>query len=263
MWHLRTNRWLLGSILAAAGLGLMTPAGVASSEPAVVLADHFDNGVPADSDTTAAFWSIGHSDGTVTVVENRNSNGLLEMTLAGGTGKSLPKLVLASAVKREFNFATGQVCLSVKGVRIQSQGGGAKPWDSVMRFSFTSLSGHPWLAPDAVTLMLTDSGEAILGWKTGQPHKDPQVIKAVSANAGTLKLGTITGFDLTLGPARYQLVLHGTQKSETFAGVYADKGGLKPWGNSALVIDCQRNTPNPAISSQDSLDSVVVTRSSP
>jgi len=104
--------WILAALIA--GMGLMPS--MARAEPSVVLADHFDNGVPADTDIIASFWKIdlGAGGGMNKIVENQNSSGLLEVALAGGTGQSMPKLLMRSDVSNDFNFATGQITLSIK-----------------------------------------------------------------------------------------------------------------------------------------------------
>lgn len=254
------HRWMLAALIGGMGL---TPSPV-WAETTVVLSDHFDNGVPADADSVAAFWRIDNNakEGANTLTENQESNGLLAVTLTGGTGQSMPKVVMRSEVSGDFNFATGQITLSVKGLGIRTDGTDAKPWNSGVKFSFTSKSAHPWESPDAVSLVLFGNASMRFGWKAAKPNASPLQVTAVSVSPEQ-KLGTITGFDLTLSKSGYRLVVHGADKNATFEGAYADQGGLTPWGNAALVVDFQRNVTTTTVTSHYELGDLLVKRDTP
>ncbi|MHB1158278.1 MAG: hypothetical protein ACYC26_15750 [Phycisphaerales bacterium] len=253
------RHWMLAALIG--GMGLTTPVW---AETSVVLSDHFDNGVPADTDSVAAFWRIENNakEGANTLTENQEGNGLLAVTLTGGTGQSMPKVIMRSEITDDFNFATGQITLSVKGLTVRTDGTDAKPWNSGMRFSFTSKSAHPWESPDAIALTLSGDASMQFGWKTAKPSAPPLQVTAVSVSPAD-KLGSITGFDLTLSNSGYRLVVHGSDKSATFEGAYADKGGLTPWGNAALVVDFQRNVTTTTVTSRYQLGDVQVKRDTP
>lgn len=248
-------------VAAALAMAIAEPT-PAQGDQVEVLADHFDNGQLTDSDAIAGFWRlVPDKQAKYTLTENNDSNGLLQLSIASDLPGATPKVMMRSTVTPNFNFAAGAITLSVKGIQIRSQGPGTQSHDSVIRFSFTSQTAHPWASPDAVTLLLMDTGPVIFGWKTGKPQADPIQVKAGTIDSKTSQsLGMISGFDLMLNATEYQLVLHGTKKDITLQGSYADKGGLTPWGNAALIVDFQRCTNNANITSHFQLDDLIVTQ---
>lgn len=242
----------------------MIASGTLQADSTFVLVDHFDNGVPADTDDTAGFWRvISDKRADYLITENDQSNGALNVKISGGQPGKNPNLLLCSDVSDKFDFSTGSVTISGRGLKFQVVGESAKPWECIMRFSLTSESAHPWGSPDAICLVLASGGDFQFGWKTSQANMNPPVIIAVRNNTTQLKLGTITGFDLTLSQKNYNLVLHTTDKNATFDGRYADKGPWTSWGSSAVAMDFQRNTQNVVRTAHFQISELTVKRTEP
>ena len=244
----------------AAEAGGAAPGGTATGGGKVVFADHFQNGRPTDSDSTPGFWHIAPP----AAAHIREADGRLTIT-ADGPAK-IVSVGMRSQVSPDFNFFKHRLTFHVA---VQMTGT-APPQSQSLRFALTSQPGAMnFVSPDAVAVRYDGLRNVYLYWKENAPNKTPED-PVVGHRLVVVKLAQpLTGFDLTLGPTDYKLVVHDGGQSQTFSGAHGidpaqwgadSKGITTPTHNSAIDLETLRiNAPDPSTRTESIWKSIVVT----
>ncbi len=243
-------------LLAAGVLPAADPA-----DPKPVFVDSFDDAAVAEAGDAKDFWTAS-GRGTAEQVD-----GKLVLTT---TGAEYANQHLFGPVLPELNFLVRPLTFRVDGIALG--GTAAPPERQVFRFTLAPVAETEYRTLDALGLDLRGDGMLRLGYKLDTAEKDP-----AGANVLVQKKfdGPVTGFDLTLRPDGYTLLVRHvaadqSAATETFAGKYADAGpglSVATWGDhaggrtgSAIVLLAQRApTGDDAHTATVTLDEVRVT----
>ena len=121
-----------------------------------------------------------------------------------GTGDRWGGAVVASRRGAESDFFTSPVTVTADGISFRGEGLTGK--QQVLRVAFASEQKTGYSARDAVTFSFYGDGGVIVGYKLGEPQKDPEAIFKL---LDTHVTGNITGFTLVLDSRGYDLkVVH-------------------------------------------------------
>ncbi len=244
--------------LATAALGLATSLyGVSAADGAVVFVDNFTNGVPANSDSIASFWSVTAatnsapgtgSTATTYYDENNTVPGQLYMEVTdanNGTTDAHPLIQLEGQASTNYAFDTTAHTYSF--TFSQSPVSTFKTWASQFRFwvsDDTTGTGSSYSASNAVTMQIDAQGTFDLGFKNGAPNSTPL---PAGHDFHSTSNGTVTGLDLTLDPVTqsYTVVIHNTaHNGATYTGTYASLGGLTAWHEASFGFYFNESDPS-------------------
>jgi hypothetical protein len=216
---------------------------VAATQAGVVFVDHFNNGVVADSDNVAGFWTVDQTtippaDGAVTAVETAGPTGQLTITTVdtGVSGNVRPAYGLISDVSSDFAFDNAQGVTYSFDFDLNTNDAGGAGRDR-LRFWITDDKapgfGGSFDVEDAVTVDVLGADRIDFGWKNGSLG-NPFANQPGSTDNWSPGVGNITGFDLTLTDTSWELVVNGSGGTASQSGLFADDGGLTNWGASSI-----------------------------
>ncbi len=213
--------------------------------PPRLFEDAFGNGIPANSDHIAAFWTPSFT-ASGSVAENGN----LTLSAVSASSGNI-QTTMASALNGAFNFFDNPIKISAD---VAVSGDTAETWMPRGRLALASASQPGRAAPDTLIASFRAQNNVALSRKIDAPNVDPDanhasVVSLLSGGLGNSVVGVsgndlINRFELILDSTRFQIKAFNGGKGCGIVRFSGEHGiSRAQWGangDSALLLETAR-----------------------